>query len=47
LVRIGGLAKRQENESYFDWKRRIDSRLEPEVLAGFLLDTAQPRRSHA
>src|ERR1035438_9190407 len=32
LVRIGGLAKRQENESYFDWKRRIDSRLDPEVL---------------
>jgi hypothetical protein len=45
LVRIGGLAARQPNESYFDWKRRIDTRLEPEVLTSFLMTTAEPRRN--
>jgi len=45
LVRIGGLAARQPSESYFDWKRRTDTRLEPEVLAGFLMTTAEPRRN--
>lgn len=45
LVRIGGLAARQPNESYFDWKRRIDTRLEPEILTSFLMKTAEPRRA--
>jgi hypothetical protein len=45
VVRIGGLAARQPNESYFDWKRRIDTRLEPEVLTSFLMTTAEPRRN--
>jgi len=45
LVRIGGLSQRQPNESYFDWKRRIDTRLEPEVLTSFLMTTAEPRRN--
>jgi hypothetical protein len=45
LVRIGGLAARQPDESYFDWKRRTDTRLEPEVLAGFLMTTAEPHRN--
>jgi hypothetical protein len=45
VVRIGGLSQRQPNESYFDWKRRIDTRLEPEVLTSFLMTNAEPRRN--
>jgi len=45
LVRIGGLSVRQPNESYFDWKRRIDTRLAPENLTSFLMTTAEPRRN--
>src|SRR5215210_2082032 len=47
LVRIGGLAARLPHESHFAWKRRIDHRLDPAVLAGRLLATAQPPRAGA
>lgn len=46
LIRIGGLAKRRRDESHFEWKRRIDHRLDPTVLAGRLLATAQPPRAN-
>lgn len=45
LLRIGGLAARQPGESYFDWRRRLDIRLDPEILASFLMSTAEPRRA--
>jgi hypothetical protein len=47
LVRIGGLSARQPNESYFDWKRRVDTRLDPETLTSFLVTSAEPRRRAA
>lgn len=47
LVRIGGLSVRQPGESHFDWKRRLDFRLEPEDLASHLLTTAELPRTQA
>ena len=45
LVRIGGLSQRGAHESHFEWRRRIDHRLDPLLLAGQLLSTALPARS--
>jgi hypothetical protein len=39
LINIGGPA-RNKGESYFEWRRRLDDRLDPEQLAGWLLATA-------
>jgi hypothetical protein len=39
LISIGGASRRQ-GESYFEWKRRLDDRLEPMQLAGWLLSIA-------
>jgi hypothetical protein len=39
LISIGGAARRK-GESYFEWKRRLDDRLEPMQLAGWLLSIA-------
>jgi hypothetical protein len=40
-IRIGGLSERQPEESYYDWKRRLDDRLDPLSLTGWLLSTAR------
>lgn len=44
LISIGGLSARQPEQSYYDWKRRLDQRLDSEQLAAWLLSTAGPRR---
>lgn len=44
-VRIGGLAARQPKESFFDWRRRQDSRLDPMQLAAWMISTARPPAS--
>jgi hypothetical protein len=40
LISIGGLSARQPEQSYFDWKRRLDHRLDSVQLAAWLLSTA-------
>ncbi len=47
LVRIGGLSARLPRESWYDWQRRIDVRLDPLLLTARLLATAQPPRAGA
>lgn len=44
FIRIGGLSERQPNQSYYEWKRRLDQRLDPVQLAGWLLSTAGSTR---
>jgi hypothetical protein len=41
LVRIGGLRARQPGESFYDWKRRLDDRLDPMLLTSWLLSIAR------
>jgi hypothetical protein len=45
LLRIGGLSQRLDHESYHEWLRRCDSRLDPFALTGHLLRTATPYRA--
>jgi hypothetical protein len=45
LVRIGGLQARLPTESFYDWRRRLDSRLDPGLLTGWLLSTTRPSRT--
>jgi len=40
LISIGGLSARQPEQSYYDWKRRLDQRLDSVQLAAWLLSTA-------
>jgi hypothetical protein len=40
LIRVGGLSARQPNESFYDWQRRTDHRLDPNTLTAWLLSTA-------
>ncbi len=40
LLRIGGPTAQQPQESYLDWVRRLDNRLEPMQLVSYLLDLA-------
>ena len=42
LIRIGGLQARQPSESFYEWTRRIDIRLDPRLLTSWLLSTARP-----
>jgi hypothetical protein len=39
LIRIGGLSARQPNESYYEWKRRMDRHLDSSQLLAWLLST--------
>jgi hypothetical protein len=39
LIRIGGLSARQPNESYYEWKRRMDRHLDSNQLLAWLLST--------
>jgi hypothetical protein len=39
LIRIGGLSARQPNESYYEWKRRMDRHLDSDQLLAWLLST--------
>ena len=41
LIRTGGLRARQPNESFYEWTRRIDIRLDPRLLISWLLSTAR------
>ena len=45
LISIGGLSARQPDQSYHDWKRRLDQRLDSVQLATWLLSTAGSARS--
>lgn len=45
LISIGGLSARQPQQSYHDWKRRLDQRLDSVQLAAWLLSTAGSARS--
>jgi len=45
LISIGGLSARQPNQSYHDWKRRLDQRLDSVQLAAWLLATAGSARA--
>jgi hypothetical protein len=40
LIRIGGLSARQPNETYYQWKRRMDRHLDSSQLLAWLLSTA-------
>jgi hypothetical protein len=39
LIRIGGLSARQPNETYYQWKRRMDRHLDSNQLLAWLLST--------
>jgi hypothetical protein len=39
LIRIGGLSARQPNESYYEWKRRMDRHLDSNQLLAWLWST--------
>jgi hypothetical protein len=45
LIRIGGLQARLPSESFYEWKRRLDVRLDPMLLARWLLSTASTPRT--
>lgn len=45
MVRIGGLSARGDQESFFDWRRRLSKRLDPRQLTAHIIGTASPRRS--
>jgi hypothetical protein len=41
LIRIGGLSARQPNESYYEWKRRMDRHLDSNQLLAWLWSTTE------
>jgi hypothetical protein len=51
LLRIGGSTAAQPEESYLDWVRRLDNRIDPMELVSHLLDMAlaapRPAKDHA
>ena len=51
LLRIGGSTAAQPEESYLDWVRRLDNRIDPMDLVSHLLDMAlaapRPAKDHA
>jgi hypothetical protein len=44
---MGGVTTRKPNESAYDWKRRMRTRMNEQELVGLLFDSAQPPRTAA
>jgi hypothetical protein len=42
---MGGTTARKPDESAYDWKRRIQTRVNEHALVGLLFDAAQPPRN--